>query len=364
MNYENFLHGIKKFYDKRENKNMGPGSFCFTPGLEPTYWASSYPAIVFSLTGILEEIDDEYKKEWLRYLKNGQNPQTGFFNEPITLENQPESEIHKAEDLLWHGATFIIGAMHVLGGRPLHPFSVINQYKEPGEMEKWLENLDWTSPWKAGNWTYDMGCIIGSDFEITGDKRNKTAMDEFFEWHNLNTDHETGWWNPKGNAPLFSQQFGGYHSLMVYWMFDKEVPDPEKMIKSSISLQSSNGSYMNYGCCGDMDVIDTIVTLSRQYDICHREVKSSVEKFYPYLLNLWDKDGGFINLKNDYHIDLGWKLHKGEYGRADACSTYFRTYTLSLIDEILHLNWLSNLKWKHMDGFSHGIRPKSMLEKK
>jgi len=361
MNSRELKEGLKNFYIRREVNNSSFGPHCFTQGLQPTYWASSYPAMLYSLIGILDGIKDEDKKSWLSYLENGQNPKTGFFNEPITLVNQPGPGTHKAEDILWHGATFVIGAMHVLGGKPIHPFSIINEYKEPGKMEEWLEGLDWTNPWKAGNFTYDMGCIIGADYEVTGNTKNINTMNEYFHWHDNNTDIETGWWNPTGESPLFMQQFGGYHSLMVYWMFGREVPDPEKMIMSSLSLQSENGSYKEYGCCGDMDVIDTVVSLSRQYDICKKEVKASVEKFYPYLIKLWDKDGGFKGLPNELHIDLGWKLHEGKIGKADSCSTYFRTFTLSLVNEILELDWLLDIKWKHIDGFSHGRRPDKLL---
>ncbi len=361
MKSRELKEGLKNFYKRREDINSTFGPHSFTPGLKPTYWASSYPAMLYSLIGILNEFSYEDINSWLTYLQSGQNEITGFFNEPINSDNQPSGGTHKAEDILWHGATFIIGAIHVLGGKPIHPFSIINKYKKPGKMEEWLEGLDWTNPWKVGNWTYDMGCIIGSDYEITGDKKNLKTINEFFYWHDTNTDNESGWWNPSGEAPLYMQQFGGYHSLMVYWMFGREVPDPEKMIMSSLSLQSENGSYMEHGCCGDMDVIDTVVSLSRQYDICHKEVKVSVEKFYPYLMKLWDNSGGFMGLPNALHIDLGWKLHEGKVGKADSCSTYFRTFTLSLVNEILELDWLSDINWKHMDGFAHGRRPDKLL---
>ena len=356
-----FLRGIRDFYAKREVKSEFFGAHSFTPGLQSTYWASSYPALIYSLSGQLENISQEKRNQWLNYLQNGQNSISGFFNEPINSENQPEGQVHKAEDILWHGVTFIIGAMHVLGGKPNYPFNAINKYKTESEMIKWLENLPWNDPWKVGNWTYDMGCIMGSDYEITGNRANINVMNKFFNWHDAHTDSETGWWNLKGNSPVFRQQFGGYHTLMVYWMFDREVPDPEKMILSSLRLQCDNGSYQNRGCCGDMDVIDTVVSLSRQYDICKTEVKNSVEKFYPYLMNLWEADGGFIGLAGANHIDLGWKLHAGKTNKADACSTYFRTFTLALVNEILELDWLNAVKWKHMNGFCHGRRPNKLL---
>jgi hypothetical protein len=361
MDSSTFLNQIKGFYELRKPEGAAEGAYSFTPGLEPTYWSSCYPALAYSLTGILKLIDSDLKTKWLEYLQKGQDPTSGFFKEPITKENSPKGPVHNPEDLLWHGATFIIGAMHVLGGKPIYPFKAVENLKESGNMTEWLESLDWENPWKAGNFTYDIGCIMGSDYEITGNGKNIEAMDEFFHWHDDNTDSETGWWNPSGKAPLYRQQFGGYHSLMVYWMFDREVPDPEKMILSSLSLQSDNGSFMNHGCCGDMDVIDTVVTLSRQYDICHNKVRASVEKFYPYLMSLWDPDGGFISLPDAIHIDLGWKLHEGRLGKADACSTYFRTFTLSLVDEIMELGWTDAIKWKHIDGFCHGRRPSCLL---
>ncbi len=356
-----FLEGIQHFFEKRRLKTAGFGRYSFAPGGVFTYWSSGYAALCLSLTGLLRDIDEKQRLQWIDYLQKGQDPETGFFKEPVDESNAPAGPIHHARDIYWHGATFAAGALHVLGAKPLHPFKCIDEFKNTGKMIEWIEKLPWHEPWKTGNWTYDMGCLMGNDYIVTNDTKNLNAMDAFFDWHDRNVDGETGWWNIKNNPDLYKSQFGGYHTLMVYWMFQREVPDPEKMIKSSLTLQSGNSSYQNMGCCGDMDVIDTVVTLSRQYGICEREVKQSVEKFYPFLMDMLDKDGGFIGKHDEKHIDLGWKNHEGEIGKADPCSTYFRTFTLSLVSEILEIGRLDNIEWKHMDGFCHGRRPDCLL---
>lgn len=358
---EELKSGLTGFFERRRIESPPFGRYSFMPGKTETYWSSGYAALCLSLAGLLDGIGAESKKQWIEYLQNGQNEETGLFNEPVNEENAPKGPVHHAKDVFWHGATFAFGALHVLGGEPLHPVNCISQYKRPGTMERWIRGLPWNDPWKAGNWTYDMGCLMGTDYLTTGDKRNLAAMDEFFEWHDKNTDGESGWWNPSGASGQHKEVFGGYHTLMVYWMYGRDVPDPEKMIMSALSLQCENGSYMNMGCCGDMDVIDTAVTLSRQYGVCEKEVRASVEKFHPYLMSLVDPEGGFIGQKGDTHIDLGWKLHEGERGKADPCSTYFRTFTLSLVDEMLEIIPRGNIEWKHMDGFCHGRRPDCLL---
>lgn len=358
---EGFRAGIFDFYEKRKIDPFIFRGYSFKPGLLPTYWSTSYPVLAYSLIGILDEMDNRYKDDWAHFLKKGQDPETGLFHEPIDENNAPFGPVHSSSDILLHGATFITGALHALGHKPDHGFLILEKYKKSGAIASWIESLPWQNPWKTGNYTYDLGCLLGVDYGITGNIKNIDAIDEFFDWMDRNTDKDTGWWNPKGNAPLYSQQFGGYHTLMVYWMFGREVPDPEKMIRSTLKLQDSDGSYSGYGCCGDMDAVDTIVTLSRQYGICEREVKHSIERFYPYLMLMLDEDGGFISLNESIHADLGWKLHTGKKGKSDACSTYFRTFTLSLCDEILDLPWLDGVEWKHMDGFCHGIRPKNII---
>lgn len=355
------LNGINEFFSRRKIASGVFEGYSFTPDFPATYWASAYPALTYSLVGLLRETDDFYLNEWASFLKAGQNETTGLYNEPLNNNNFHENEIHSIQDIYWHGATFINGALHVLGHKPAHPFKCLEKYRSPGEMTRWIESLPWENPWKTGNRTYDMGCLMGTDKEITGNIDNLITMDEFFDWMDNNTDRETGWWNPVGTAPLFSQQFGGYHTLMVYWMFNREVPDPEKMIASTLRLQTDDGSYSGFGCCGDMDAVDTLVSLSRQYDICGGEVKKSIERFLPYLLNTWDQEGGFRGLENASHSDYGWTLHTGITGMADPCSTYFRTFTLALVNEILEIPQLDGVKWKHMDGYCHGRRPDKLL---
>jgi len=359
MEETGFLKGIENFYEKR--RSSGSKGYSFEPGLLPTYWSSSYPVLTYSLTGLLDAVEEDYKNNLAEFLQNGQEAATGFYKEPLSEENMPIGPVHKAEDVLWHGATFINGALHVLGKNPNYGFSILDENKDSQAMVRWLERLPWENPWKAGNFTYDMGCLMGTDFETTGNNANLYSMDAFFDWMDSNTDNETGWWNPKGNAPLYSCQFGGYHTLMVYWMYDRTIPDPEKMIESTLRLQSEDGSFSGYGCCGDMDCVDALVTLSRQFDICHGKVRKAMEKFYPYLMSCLTAEGGFRSLSDSSHVDLGWSLHAGICGQADACSTYFRTFTLSLVDEVLEIPWLEDVKWKHMDGFCHGRRPNELL---
>ncbi|MDX1359462.1 MAG: hypothetical protein R3232_11580, partial [Clostridia bacterium] len=65
MNKTEFLDSVKDFYEKRKGGDAGAWAYCFTPGLQPTYWASSYPALVYSLTGLLDSLSFEDKTEWL-----------------------------------------------------------------------------------------------------------------------------------------------------------------------------------------------------------------------------------------------------------------------------------------------------------
>ncbi|MGC9454399.1 MAG: hypothetical protein ACP5HU_05995 [Phycisphaerae bacterium] len=336
------------------------GMYRFSPHCKPTYWASAFVALTRYLFGDMNNLSDEQRSQWLQYLIDGQDEQTGLYIDPVFKSEERISEQHTDELLFWHSTTFILTAVDILGGRPKYPIPKVHDILTPEKMEQMLENLPWSvTPWVAGNWTYDIGCLVGHDYRATGNAANLEAMDAFFNWHEQRQNPETGWWDLVGGFPLTHQQYGGYHTLMVYWMYDREVPRPEAMIDSSLSLQTDEGHFGG-GCCPDMDCIDAAVSLARQYDTRMKEVTASMEKALPWLLKQQLPGGGFIDTPEG-RDEFGWQQCKCEPGEADPCSDFFRGFSVALCAEVVEGTGLENLPWRHHGSYGHGVRPRKLL---
>lgn len=340
----------------------GPyGVYRFSPICKPTYWASAFVALARNLFGDLEGLSEAQRGQWIDYLAGGQDEPTGLYIDPVFKSEERISAQHTDELLFWHSTTFILTALDILGGKPRYPVSVVHDILSPDAMVKQIESRPWKmSPWVVGNWTYDIGCLIGHDHAVTGSQDNLDAMAAFFQWMEAHQDPGTGWWDIAGGHPLTHAQYGGYHTLMVYWMFDREVPRPEAMIRSSLSIRAPEGHFGG-GCCSDMDVTDAAVSLCRQYDICRDIVVEAMEKALPWVLKMQIPGDGFLDYERGGRDEFGWQQCKAEEGGPDPCSDFFRGFTLALIGEVLPGTGLDTIPWRHHGSYGHGVRPKCLL---
>ncbi len=353
-----FLLNMLSYLEGLREKEKPYGQYRYGENTTKTYWSSAYVALLRSLFGELITLSYDEKDQWRNYLLDGQDEKTGLFIEPSMKKNDLTSNIHPISLINWHGSTFVNGAIHTLGGIPKYPITAISNLKEKGKMTEFLQKLPWENPWLAGNYTYDLGCLMGVDYQITGDIHNLDAMDEFFTWHEKYQNSENGFWDPNKTNNLASILYGGYHSLMVYWMFDKPIPYYEQMIKTAINV--FNLSKKSIGCCQDMDILDTAISLSRQHNTMENEVRIMANKLLPDLENLINSDGGICSQRLTSMSDFGWKNHMVNSGESALTSTYFTTFSLSLIEEIFEIG-LQDLGFHHMDSYCHGTRPKNLL---
>ena len=357
--------GLLAHQDRLADRDAGPGRYRYAEGCPPTLWASAFFALVRLLIDEVDTLPEDERRGWAAYLADAQDEATGLWIDPAFRSADRRSEQHTDELLHWHSSTFIAGAIRALGGEVKHPVRVVHRLRSPAAMRQWLEHeLPWeVSAWVVGNWTYDLGCLMQIDREVTGDGDHLAAMDAFFDWMDEHQLADTGWWDLKGDADVNAQQYGGYHTLMVYWMYDRTPPRPDAMIDSSLSLQTADGHFgAGGGCCPDMDVIDATVTLSRQFDTRRREVAAAMERALPGQLERWHPDGGFRDHDHAHgRNEFGWSLCRAAPGEPDPCSDLFRTFNLALITEVLDGTGFDAMRWRHHHLPCHGVRPSMLL---
>lgn len=345
LNYCNSLRGDK------------PWLYKYSANCPETLWASAFAALLLNFIGELQKLSEEEKNSWVKYIQGFQDEETGFFLDPKFKEEDKKSLVHSNELLFAHSSTFVMGALVLLGGRPLYPIKWAHQFREPVAMEKWLETRPWEiSPWLVGNWSYDMGCALGMDYLVTKNDGNLKGMDAYFEWYDKHQLPETGWWDLSGEAPIDKQQYGGYHTLMVYRMFDRPIPLAEKMIESSLSLQSKDGLFTKGkggGSCEDMDVIDTLVSLGSATGHKQKEIKNALAKALPAILSKQNFDGGFYDNLRRNRAEFKWRLCSARQGESDICSTLFQCFSIALMGEFLDDKNIMDTQWHHHQTYCH-----------
>ena len=121
-----FLKSGKKIQEKivkycNSMKGDKPGHYKYSAGCPQTLWASAFAVLILSFIGKLEEMSENEKSSWLKYIQSFQDEKTGFFLDPKFKDKDKRSLIHSNELLFAHSSTFVMGALVLLGGKPLYP---------------------------------------------------------------------------------------------------------------------------------------------------------------------------------------------------------------------------------------------------
>lgn len=347
-------------------KGDKPGHYKYSDCCPETLWASAFAVFILSFIGELKKMSKKEKSSWIKYIQSFQDEKTGFFLDTKFKDKDKSSLVHSNKLLFAHSSTFTMGALVLLGDKPLYPINWVHEFRSSPKMEKWIETRPWEiSPWVVGNWSYSIGCAMGMDYLVTKDNRNLEAMDTYFEWYDKHQLKETGWWDLSGKAPVSEQQYGGYHTLMVYRMFGRPVPMAERMIESSLSLQSKDSMFARGGgggCCEDMDVVDTLASLGPVTDYKKEEIKEVLLRALFPILGKQNFDGGFYDSLRGSRAEFGWRLCSAELGMSDLCSTLFQCFSVASIGEFLNDKKIMNTKWCYHKTYCHCVKKKIKLK--
>lgn len=337
------------------------GYYKYSTETPPTMLGSAFAGLGLALCGELKNLDETTKKQWVEYLQSCQDEKTGLFVSPEFRSEDRISEKHTDELMHAHASTFVMVLLHYLGALPKHPISWIHQYRQKQAMREWIESLGWEqNAWVTGNWTYDMGCAMGVDHLITGDGACLAQADHYFNWFDEHQRDDTGWWDlKKGGSALHEQQFGGYHTLMVYWMFDRPIAKADRIIDSSLKLQTADGMFDpdgGGGCCQDMDCIDPLVQMGLATDYRRDDIAKALEKALAAILAKQVSDGGFYDAMTWVRSEFGWQLCKASPGNPDACSNWFYPFSVALAGEFLGDSQIMDTTWHHHKSFGHCVK--------
>jgi hypothetical protein len=232
---------------------------------------------------------------------------------------------HDDEYLTLHFSNYALGAIRLLKAAPRFPLSFIEQYASPKALEKWLISRKWHKPWTEGNNVVNLASFYQM-LAMDGEGWAKERLEEMADWHDANQNPATGYWHSdRGETfeKLHNAMAGAAHNLHIYYCLDRDVPNPSRVIDSTLSL-----CYRGIrSACIDIDLVDILVHF-RRYKYRLQEIERMLEFYLVELLQVQNSDGGF---SDSYVAAQEVYGHTSGPWVSVTWTTWFRLATLGMI---------------------------------
>ena len=248
--------------------------------------------------------------------------------------------------------------------------------RDKNNINKYFENIDWSNPWHESNKVMFLLQFFSFELIRLKDESAKKYIDQILDLLDKYQDSKTGLWGTQYGASSFSAMAAGYHFLMFYQHFNREIRFKELVVESVCDLQMKDGLFHPFGgggACEDMDAIDVLVKSMSEND---SKPLRSLERSHFALINNFNSDGGFCWAKrpifplfyglgylnpfaNLYSYDMckwvvknnilgsffpflrekgtysysNWSEMKYDIGLSDSWSTWFRLLSLATIED-------------------------------
>ncbi|MFH1371544.1 MAG: hypothetical protein ABII09_09710 [Planctomycetota bacterium] len=252
----------------------------------------------------------------------------GWFEDPYLKPSQGNGL--NSSYLRGHATFLAMMALDALGKRSDRVLEFLDASREDNRLYDWIDQLDWTNPWRASNWVEWIGYWLLAESQITVDEvplRKECFPPGFaglMQWLEDHQDATTGFWgNPpdKGSKRIFHQMAAAYHHYVFYYATGKPIRFKDRIIDHTIALQQPDGLFapggIGGGPCEDMDAIDILANMYRLADYRREEIKQALTRALAAILSNQHADGAFVyacdhSSSIPFH-SLLWRLFKPWY---------------------------------------------------
>lgn len=302
----------------------------------PTLYASAYACMTLSLLGLLDELPDESKKEWLAYFDSFQNEQDGLFYDPVV-----DGDAFRRFD--WWGARHLalhmIAAYTALGGRPKFRFAFLDEY-DPGNIRGWLDRFNWNTPFSHAedidNKIMNIGCLLQYQRDVWEDKQAEASVEFLQQYLAERVNPETGMWgryeydDPSERSRMV--QFA-YHLFPLYFYDGIAIDAPAKVVDQVLATQNELGGFgvdVNSSACEDIDSIDILVRLAPCVPERKDDIDQALRSALEWVLCNQVDDGGFV-FRLYEPLTYGHKEMASASNSGAMFPTWFRTLSLAYL---------------------------------
>ena len=333
FNQEEFRGRVFAFM---ESMQVGPAQYRYAGSrIRPTLYCSAYAFLTRHLLGGDDPVAPNERAHWLDFFDAFQSPDDGLFRDPVISGSRFENgDSWGARHLALH----IMPVYAALGRTPKYRFAYLDDFKDTGLLQRWLDSQDWSTLAKhqndIDNKLMNVVCALQYERDFRGDLDAGNAVDLCIRYLDGKCDPETGLWgNPAlDDADQLSRamQFA-YHLYSIHFYDRRRVTAANKLIDLTLETQNVFGGFgvaPNSSACEDIDSIDLLTQLSARTNWRRHDIQHSIERAFIWLLANQNDDGGFVFRRNEPFF-YGHRTMASAKNESAMFPTWFRTLAIA-----------------------------------
>ncbi len=312
--------------------DVGRVKFSLTSSL-PSLYSGAYGCLLKLLYGRITESE---RTRWKEYFDAHQRSEDGLFYD---VQYNSDSFFYGTDG--WgarHLVPHLTIAFDKMGLLPKYEFSYLDKYKNPDDMIRWLDSLDYRKIWGSSNAIMNYGVAM----QYARDRMNgdySLSIEAMEDYLIKKINHHGMWFEGEITSPEERNEMirGAYHILPILYYDGIEVPNSEKAVDEILKSQNRWGGFdvrIASSACEDIDGVDPLIRFSVMANRTNDEkVMKAVNRARTWILFNQNEDGGFVFEKAKRFSYGGQSILSSVAGESNMFATWFRCVSLELINE-------------------------------
>jgi hypothetical protein len=284
---------------------LAPGGFQLSPDSPVCLIGTSCAALASELLDDLSSWSAGSIEKWSDFIRGFQR-EDGWFADPYLKPSAGNSSLDS--DYLRGHATFLaLMALDALGQRPRQRLEFLDAWRDDSRLYDWLEQRDWTNPWRESNWVEWIGYWLlmdaglrTNDVPLSGSKW-PAGFAGLMAWLEDHQDSTTGFWGDpscQGLTRILHMMAAAYHHYVFYYATGREIRYRERIIDHTLSLQQPDGLFVpgkvGGGPCEDLDAVDILANMYRLTDYRRSDIEDILSRALAALIANQCPSGAFV----------------------------------------------------------------------
>ena len=298
-NFSSMKESVLAWLESLRVKDTNYGVYKFCENGNSTLMSSCFAAFIRELLNDLSSLSEKEREDWIQYIKNTQDINTGLFMDPFFNEHDFTGK-HSKEYVLRQNTMFRLSALNALGAEPDYDLKILDFYQDASNIVGWLKKLNWSQPWLISNEIMFIMYFLFDDYERNQSEKSRMALNKIFDCLDRTQDPDTGFWGTNKGANIFNGMAGAFHFYLFYFYDLRDIKYKEKIIDATLALQNTDGLFNpagGGGHCDDLDAIDILVKFSMISSYREADIKKALIRAFDGIIKNQNPDGGFCYAK-------------------------------------------------------------------
>ena len=275
-------------------KVNGDCRYRFTKSSDDTIFCTCFALFILDLFKEAGRFTEEQRADWISYIQRFQNAEYGYF--------EPEQYYHEDKERnRYQLSCFCLSALGILRAEPKFPLKFVEQWKTPDDVKKYLNHRGCHRGRPgSGNKAMFLAIFLTWQYERTKEDHLLDKIGAWFEFHNQ-TQNRNGFWGRDLRSHYLHGLQNGFHQLMMYFYWHKEVPRLNRIVDVALMSQDRRGFFAptpGGEACHDYDAIHILAVARRTADYRKDEIEACLSRAFDAILSTHNRDGGFCQSKS------------------------------------------------------------------